>query len=183
MQNNLDLIIESCKKKNSAAFEKLYNMYVPKMKGIAYRYVNDDAIAEDILHDSFIKLFEKLSQLKDNAVFEAWLKRIVINESIDYLKKEKKLNQVIEESKQFFDNSTSDHKNMYANITQHELLNALNTLPTGYKTVFNLYVIDGFGHKEISEKLGITEGTSKSQLSKAKNFLKKQLEHKLLINE
>ncbi|MGZ3903868.1 MAG: RNA polymerase sigma factor [Bacteroidia bacterium] len=174
-------IIEACKKKDHSAFEKLYNRYATKMKAVAYRYVGDSALAEDVLHDAFIKVYEKIESLLDNSVFEGWLRRIVVNESLDFLKKKKKLDKVLEESGQLSKNFQSDDKGAYKNISPSDLLKALNSLPTGYRTVFNLHVIDGFQHKEIAERLNISEGTSKSQLAKAKDFLKKQLENKLQV--
>lgn len=175
-------LIEACKRKDHSAFEKLYNKYAPKMKAVAYRYVGDSSLAEDVLHDAFIKVYEKLPTLKDNSVFEGWLRRIVVNEALDFLKREKKLNEIIEESGQLSQiNGSYKESNAYSGISKTELLAALNMLPTGYKTIFNMHVVDGFMHKEIAERLGISEGTSKSQLAKAKEFLKKKLESKLQI--
>jgi RNA polymerase sigma factor (sigma-70 family) len=179
MSEDLQLIEES-KKKSQSAFEKLYNKYAQKMKGVAYRYVGDLARAEDVVHDAFVKVYEKLHTLHDPAVFEGWLRRIVVNESIDSLKREKKLSEVINESGQFHSATTSDDRGAYEGISAQELMEALNSLPAGYRTVFNMYVVDGYSHKEIGERFNITEGTSKSQLSKAKEFLRKKLEPKLL---
>lgn len=178
MSESLQLI-EECKKNSQAAFEKLYNLYAPKMKGIAYRYVGDAAKAEDVVHDSFVKIYEKIATLQNNAAFEGWLRKIVVNESLDALKRDKKLNEIHEESFKTGAFNETNEKSAYGNISAKELMDALNSLPVGYKTVFNLYVIDGFSHKEIASRFNISEGTSKSQLSKAKDQLKKKLEHKL----
>ena len=174
-------LIEECKKKSNSAFEKLYNRYAQKMKGVACRYVGDMAKAEDVLHDSFVKVFEKIATLKDNAIFEGWLRRIVVNEAIDSLKREKKLNEIINESGQLNSDSESDTGSAYEGISAKDLMEALNSLPAGYKTIFNMYVVDGYSHKEIAERFTISEGTSKSQLSKAKEFLRKKLEVKLKV--
>lgn len=179
-QEELHLLLEECKHKSNSAFEKIYNEYAPRMKGVAYRYVGDLAKAEDVLHDAFIKVYEKMSGLRDNSVFEGWLRRIVVNQALDSLKSEKKLKEITNESGQLFSNNRSDDNvddvnEGYGNITSKQLMDALESLPTGYKTIFNLYVIDGFQHKEIAERLGISEGTSKSQLAKAKAYLKRQL--------
>jgi RNA polymerase sigma-70 factor (ECF subfamily) len=131
MQDELQAIIEACKKKDHAAFEKLYNRFAPKMKGVACRYVGDMSVAEDVLHDVFIKVYEKISGLLDNSVFEGWLRRIVVNESLDYLKREKKLHDSMQESGQLSVNSQSDNKDVYAGISSKELLYALNLLPSG----------------------------------------------------
>ncbi len=174
-------LIEECKKNSQAAFEKLYNLYAPKMKGIAYRYLGDSAKAEDVVHDSFVKIYEKISTLQNNAAFGGWLRKIVVNESLDTLKRDKKLNEIHEESFKTGALDEANDINTYGNISAKDLMDALNTLPTGYKTIFNLYVIDGFSHKEIAARFNISEGTSKSQLSKAKDQLKKKLEHKLQV--
>ncbi len=180
MSENLELI-EECKKNSQAAFEKLYNKYAQKMKGIAYRYIGDTTKAEDVVHDSFVKVYEKIATLQNNDAFEGWLRKIVVNESLDTLKRDKKLNEIHEESFKTGAIDEKNDKNAYSNISAKDLMDALNTLPTGYRTIFNLYVIDGFSHRDIAERLNISEGTSKSQLSKAKDQLKKKLEHKLQI--
>ncbi len=176
-------LIEDCKQGSNSAFEKLYVKYAPKMKGIAYRYVGDRMKAEDIVHDAFIKVYEKISSLKDNAVFGGWLRRIVVNQALDALKSEKKLKTISEESLQFNSEEPSDDKGIYENISAKQLMDTLASLPTGYKTIFNLYVVDGFQHKEIAEQLGISEGTSKSQLAKAKIYLRKLLIEKCVLND
>jgi RNA polymerase sigma factor (sigma-70 family) len=179
MQEDL-LLIEECKKKSNSAFEKLYSKYASRMKAIAFRYVGDSAKAEDVLHDAFIKVFEKIAMLENNMLFEGWLRRIVINEAIDFLKEEKKINAAITESGQLNSNHQSDNREHFE-ISAKELMNLLNELPHGYKTIFNMYVVDGYQHKEIAGMLGISEGTSKSQLAKAKEFLKKKLEKNMQL--
>lgn len=182
MQEELQLI-EEFKRKSNAAFERLYTKYASKMKGVAYRYVGDLAKSEDVLHDAFIKAFDKISTLQDPLVFEGWLRRIVVNEALDSLKREKKLKEAFEESGQLNTINESDNSTAYPDVTQRQLMDALDSLPTGYKTIFNLYVIDGFQHKEIAERMGISEGTSKSQLAKAKEFLKKRIMKMAVPNE
>ena len=145
------------------------------MKGVAYRYVGDSAKAEDVLHDAFIKMYEKIGTLKDNLVFEGWLRRIVVNQAIDFIKREKKVKLAIEESGQLNTEMEEEIPEPRRTISTKELLQALETLPMGYRMVFNLHVVDGYTHKDIGEKLGISEGTSKSQLAKAKDQLKKIL--------
>ena|ERR1035437_3271158 len=179
-KEELHLLVEECKHKSNTAFEKLYTAYAPKMKGVAYRYVADFAKSEDVLHDAFIKVYEKIPELRDSSVFEGWLRRIVVNQALDTLKSEKKFKEAIAESEQNFSNSEPEgfedkDDSGYGNVSTKQLMDALESLPDGYKTIFNMYVIDGFRHKEIAEKLGVSEGTSKSQLAKAKTYLKKQL--------
>jgi len=181
MQDDIQLI-EECKQRSNSAFEKCYNKYAQKMKGVAYRYLGDHAKAEDVLHDSFVKVYEKINTLKDNTLFEGWLRRIVVNQALDLLKSEKKLKE-IEHAGQLNQDDESSNSEGYGTISSKQLSDALASLPMGYKTIFNLHVVDGFQHKEIAERLGISEGTSKSQLAKAKLFLKKKLEKPVQINE
>jgi RNA polymerase sigma factor (sigma-70 family) len=176
-------LIEACKRKDHSAFEWLYHKYAPKMKMVAYRYVGDMACAEDVLHDAFIKIYERIGQLKDVALFEAWLRRIVVNEAIDFLKKKKKLKKIMEESGQLSDHLQPETTNIYQGISLKELMETLDSLPAGYRMIFNLHVIDGMPHQDIAESLGITEGTSKSQLARAKELLRKLLTRKLQFNE
>jgi len=128
--------------------------------------------AEDILITAFTKIFEKIEQFKSEGSFEGWIRRIVVNEALTYLRKnrsmylETELDQV-------------DYEPQYERLSDHleteDLLRMIQELPTGYRIVFNLYAIDGFTHKEIAEQLGISENTSKSQLSRARTYLQKVL--------
>ena len=180
MQDDLQLI-EEFKNNSKSAFESLYVRYASKMKGVAYRYTGNRMEAEDVLHDAFIKVYEKINSLKDNSLFEGWLRRIVVNQALDFLKAKKKLREISDESIQLNAFSESDERSPYEGISTKELMATLELLPIGYKTIFNLCVIDGFQHKEVAERLGISEGTSKSQLAKAKQFLRNILCEKIRI--
>ena len=180
MQDDLQLI-EQFKNNSKSAFEKLYIRYASKMKGVAYRYTGNRMEAEDVLHDAFIKVYEKINSLKDNSLFEGWLRRIVVNQALDFLKAKKKLKEISDESVQLNANSESDERSPYEGISSRELMASLELLPLGYKTIFNLCVIDGFQHKEVAQQLGISEGTSKSQLAKAKSFLRNVLNEKVRV--
>lgn len=178
-------LIEEYKNGSVAAFEVIYNKYASKMKGVAFRYVNDSFIAEDIIQETFVKVFKKIHELKNTAPFEAWLRRVVVNTSINYynsLKKqgEKKAEYYADE----YDSPDSGNFDYTEEYSAKELMDAINKLPTGYKMVFNMYAIDQFTHKEIAEKLNINEGTSKSQLFKARLFLKEELQkNRVLKND
>ena len=169
-------LVGELKRGNERAFEQLYNALAPKMKAVAFRYVNDQTIAEDILHDAFIKANQQVKKLKVDELFEGWLRRIVVNESLDYLSKEKKFKNTLKDYAYLGEDIEEEESEPLGNgISALQLMQALDKLPEGYKVIFNLYVIDGFKHHEIAAQLNITEGTSKSQLSKAKNFLRKLL--------
>lgn len=177
------LLIDEYKRGSISAFETLYKKYASKMKGIAFRYVNDSFIAEDIVQETFVKVFKKLKEFESTGPFEAWLRRVVVNTSINYYNSLKKENEKMAEfafSPENEDTSDFEEENEY-NLT--ELMDAVNQLPSGYKMVFNLYAIDQYSHKEIAEALKITEGTSKSQLFKARAFLKNILQSKKVIQK
>jgi RNA polymerase sigma factor (sigma-70 family) len=178
------LLIEEYKQGNSYAFEMLYKKYASKMKGVAFRYVGDTYIAEDILQEAFIKVFTKISDFKAPGLFEAWLRKVVVNTAITYYHSLKKTEEHINQFGIFLENETTEVETEAGNTiySLEEMMSAINTLPLGYKMVFNMYVIDQYSHKEIAESLKITEGTSKSQLYKAREFLKKELHTKKHIH-
>lgn len=164
-------IIKACAEKESWAQKKIFEYFEKVMFRTAYRYTNNKEDAEDVVVDSFIKVFTKIDtfKLKNSKSFENWIKTIVINNSLMILRKKKKIvftdiNSHTEPSFQIDENLES--KNIYAVIMN---------LPIGYKTVFNLFEIEGYSHKEIAEKLNISTQTSKSQLSRAKKLLQKRL--------
>lgn len=167
-----DELIKGCRGRDRNAQRQLYDMYSSRMYGLCYRYIKDSMEAEDVLVTAFMKVFEKIEQFKNEGSFEGWIRRIVVNESLTYLRRnrsmylETELEQADREPN--FDN-LSDH------LEAEDLLNMIQELPTGYRIVFNLYAIDGYSHKEIAAQLGISENTSKSQLSRARTYLQKVL--------
>lgn len=181
MKDDLALI-EEYKKGNTAAFETLYKKYASKMKWVAFRYVNDSSIAEDVLQEAFVKVFKKIDTYESTGSFEGWLRRTVVNTAINYYNSIKKENERMAEFGASAENeNTTGNIEEEDNYTLQELMDAVNMLPEGYKVVFNLYAIDQYSHKEIAEALNISEGTSKSQLFKARTFLKKILKEKKTI--
>lgn len=173
MQNEIELI-EECKDNNYDSFKILFNKYAPRMKGIALRYVSNSLWADDIVQDSFIKIFNKIKSFDSKGSFEGWITRITINTALDFIKKSKKIKEIEKEGSNHLITDESDLE-PYSKPTIDEMLLAIEKLPMGYKLVFNMYIIDGFPHKEIAHILKISEGTSKSQLSKAKVLLRKYL--------
>ena len=164
--------IEGCKRQDSRAQEQLYNQYSGKMYALCCRYIPSRMEAEDVLVTAFTKLFERIDQFKGEGSFEGWIRRIVVNESLTYLRRNK--NMYLETEIE-----TADKHPDFAQLDNHleaeDLLRLVGDLPTGYRMVFNLYAIDGYSHKEIAEQLGISENTSKSQLSRARALLQKRL--------
>ncbi|MBL0742798.1 RNA polymerase sigma factor [Chryseolinea lacunae] len=170
-----DELIKGCLRRDSSAQRLLYDTYSSKMYGLCYRYVKDSMEAEDILVTAFMKVFDKIGQFKSEGSFEGWIRRIVVNEALTFLRRNRSmyLETDLEQADREPDyNSLSDH------LEAEDLLKMIQELPTGYRIVFNLYAIDGYSHKEIAEQLGISENTSKSQLSRARVYLQKILQDK-----
>lgn len=173
-------ILNGCIKNDSRSQKVLYSHYINYALKIAFRYVNSYEDAAIVANDAFIKIFRSLYKFEIrnhssiDAMLMGWMRKIVVNTSIDYLKKESLMNSRMHftedfESKNSSSNEGQDH------LMYNELIGLVKKLSPGYRAVFNLFVIEGYSHKEIAVILGITEGTSKSNLSKAKLFLQKFL--------
>ncbi len=170
---NQEEIIAGCKRGDRLAQKKLYEAMSAKMFGVCSRYLRDDMEAEDAIINGLFKVFDKIHTYQGNGSFEGWIRRIVINECLMMLRRYN-LNlsvEVKESDAQVVDNI--EHQ-----IAEHEILGLLDRLPPGYRTVFNLYVIEGYEHHEIAELLHVSINTSKSQLIKAR----KKLQELLLLN-
>jgi len=169
-------IVEKCKQNDRIAQMKLYNQYCDGMFVVAKRFVKDSFEAEDIVQESFIKAFAKLHQYKAEVTFGAWLKRIVINKSIDFLKSKKQhMLELDEVHLKVIDSNYEDEWLVDDAITLDEVKGAINELPDKYKYVVMLFLIEGYDHQEISEILKITEVASRTQLSRGKAKLKERL--------
>jgi RNA polymerase sigma factor (sigma-70 family) len=164
-------LIKGCLKREGSAQKRLYDTYSSKMYGLCYRYVKDSMEAEDILVTAFMKVFDKIEQFKSEGSFEGWIRRIVVNEALTHLRRNRSmyLETELEQADREPDYNLSDH------LEAEDLLNMIQELPAGYRIVFNMYAIDGYSHKEIADHLGINENTSKSQLSRARVYLQKLL--------
>ncbi len=164
--------IEGCKKRDPRAQKLLYECYAPRMYALCCRYIPSRTEAEDVLVIAFTKIFERIGQYKGEGSFEGWIRKIMVNESLSYLRRNK--NMYLEE-----DIDTLMHEPDLATLENHleaeDLIRLMSQMPAGYRMIFNLYAIDGFSHKEIAMQLGISENTSKSQLSRARVFLQKML--------
>lgn len=167
-------IIRGCLLNNAAMQKMLYDKYSAKMYGIAVRYAHDAEDAKDILQDGFVKVFQNLSKFKGTGVFEGWMRRIFVNTAIEHYRR-KNTTYEIQES---HEKQTSDRDvSAVDKLAAAEILNMVKSLPNGYRTVFNLFAIEGYSHKEIAEMLNISEGTSKSQYARAKALLQEKIKN------
>lgn len=148
----------------------LYERFASRMYGVCLRYTSDPEEAQDILQEGFIKVFRHLEKFRQEGSFEGWIRRIMINTAIEYFRKKKYLNPVTEKEEASLESSD---ENALDKLAEKDIIGLIQQLSPGYRAVFNLYVIEGYGHKEIAEMLGISEGTSKSQLARAKSVLQK----------
>ena len=169
-------ILDGCISGKREFQELLYKRFSGKMFALCLRYVRNRDEAEDVLQDGFVTVFKNIQNFRRDGSFEGWIRRIIVNTALMHLRSRKnKLNfsDLNEVGAKYQPQSQFD---VDSQINAKELLKMLDTLPDGYRVVFNLFAIEGFSHKEIAEKLGITEGTSKSQLSKARNYLQESLQ-------
>ncbi len=164
-------LIKNCKKKNVKAQEELYKRYGSKLFSVCLKYSPNYADAEDTLQDAFIVIFDKVGQFKGKGSFEGWLKRIAINTALQRYRKQTVLGIINEEAIQEVDVEVEE-----TNVPLDFLLRIIQELPDRYRLVFNLYVLDGYSHKEIAAMLEISDGTSKSNLARARNILKDKIE-------
>lgn len=161
-------IVQLCLQNDTMAQNELYRRYAGKMMGACMRYTRNRDDAADVLQDGFVKVFLHLRSFKGEGSFEGWIKRIMINTALKHYRKNLKFKDEVDIDMAYdvgFDNQ------IVSNMSAAELMGQVQKMPDGYRTIFNLYVIEGFQHNEIGEMLGISEGTSKSQLSRARSYL------------
>ena len=174
MTDILDIqLIESCKKGDRVAQKAMYDRLAPRMFPVCIRYTGDRTIAEDILQEGFVTLFTKLDSYKGDGAFEGWARRIFVTSALMYLRKKDalKMSEDLEAARGLKTETASQIEN----IGYKELMSLIMSLPTGFRTIFNMYAIEGYSHKEIAESLGISEVTSRSQFSRAKAILQKKI--------
>jgi len=161
--------------------EELYRRFSPRMYAVCLRYAGNPEEAEDILQEGFIKIFKKLGSFRSEGSFEGWIRRIFVNTAIEHFRRKRYLQPVTEKEENTVEGS---YLSVLDNLAERDIMELIQQLSPGYRTVFNMYVVEGYTHKEIGDMLGISEGTSKSQLSRAKVILqqmvKKYLEEKEL---
>jgi len=165
-------LIAGCLSGNRQAQRQLYDTYSRRFMAICMRYLKDQQQAEDVMIQSFMKIFEKLSQFQGKGSFEGWMKRIVVTQALMTLRSNRQLalSVSLEEATDNWESTTE-----LTQLEAAELMELVQSLPLGYRTVFNLFAIEGYSHQEIGELLGITESTSKSQLNRARSVLKEKI--------
>ncbi|MDX6745835.1 RNA polymerase sigma factor [Polaribacter sp. PL03] len=166
-------IINLCKNNCAKSQMQLYNLYCNAMLLVANRYVKDRFLAEDVMQDAFIKAFKNIDSYKNEVAFGAWLKKIVINQSIDQLKKNKL--ELVSINEEVVAIEEEDDWSVESTILVDEIVAEIYNLKEKYRLVLTLYLLEGYDHQEISEILNITENTSRTQLLRGKNVLKEQL--------
>jgi RNA polymerase sigma-70 factor (ECF subfamily) len=170
-------IIQGCLEHKASAQEKLYALYSRRMMAICLRYTRTRMEAEDVFHEAFVKVFKNIHTWQGGS-FEGWMRRIFVNASINHYHQSKKYFDHVDSS--YAETMINSSDNVISELSNQELLEMIDRMPDGYKMIFNLYVVEGYNHGEIAEMLDIAEGSSKSQLSKAKNYLKKLIDDKLI---
>lgn len=170
------LLIRRCIKADPKAQKELYDRYATHWFMISLRYMKSRADAADVLQNALINIYSKLNQFNaEIGSFKSWSSRIVVNESIMMLRKQKAKFGIVEINDEAL-NIEMNRETIIDKLSAEELTNQIQSMPEGYRVVFNMFAIEGYSHKEIAVELGISEGTSKSQYYKARNFLKKQIE-------
>jgi len=167
-----ELLVNKCLEKDPMAQKLFYETYSRKMMGVCLRYSKDKYEAQDILQMGFIKVFEKLDMYKSSGSLEGWIRRVIVNTALDNIRKNKKFDDNVEMEKVDYQLQI-DTENGLDELKAQDLLKIIQGIPTGFRTVFNLYAIEGYTHKEIAEQLNISVNTSKSQYSRARAYLQK----------
>ncbi|WP_207496659.1 RNA polymerase sigma factor [Aridibaculum aurantiacum] len=167
--NDPVLLVKECLKGKPAAQKQLYQLYASQMLGVCYRYTKSMEDAEDVLQEGFIRVFKFLHQYKGEAELGAWIRRIMVNTALNYLKQSKKYqNDLLFDKAELHIVSSDDPE---VKLNAKELAQLIRQLPTGYQTIFNLHAIEGYTHVEIGQMLGISEGTSRSQYMRGRHLL------------
>jgi RNA polymerase sigma-70 factor (ECF subfamily) len=173
---NIEEIRKGCIEGKHEAQEKLYKIFSGKMYAICLRYTGNSEDAQDVLQEGFIKIFQKMKQYNGTGSFEGWMKRIMVNNSLEKYRNKHHLHTVSSDDVEYIDHR--DDNDVLDHISANDLMRLIQELTPQYRLVFNMYAIEGYSHKEIAEALSISEGTSKSNLSRARNIL----QHKIKKN-
>ena len=166
-------LIKNCINNNTRAQKEFYDVFAPKMLSICHRYAKSTSDAEDIFQEGFLRVFENLHQVKDENALEWWMKKLFINEALKLYNKNKRISLI--EDMSLVRPILSDEFNLFAKLGTDEITRIIQMLPDKMRLVFNMYVIEGFSHKEIAEMLNISEGTSKSNLHDARKTLQRKI--------
>lgn len=165
-------LLDGCRRHDKHAQRFLYDHFAGRMLALCNRYVKDRMEAEDIMVTAFTKVFDRIRQYKGDGSFEGWVRRIMVNESLSFLRRNKSM--YLETDIELAEREP-DYDKLDSSLEAEDLMKLISELPAGYRIVFNLYAIDGYSHQEIATQLGISENTSKSQLSRARAYLQKRL--------
>ncbi|HEY8688871.1 MAG TPA: RNA polymerase sigma factor [Chitinophagaceae bacterium] len=165
-------LIQGCIRGDRQMQEQLYHRFSPKMYTVCLRYSGNAEDARDLLQEGFIKIFKNLSKYRGDGSFEGWIRRIFVNTAIEHFRKKVYLQDVTETQERTLEDK---EWNVLDDLAEKDIMKMIHQLSPGYKAVFNMHVIEGYSHKEIADILGINEGTSKSQLARAKMILKKMM--------
>ena len=165
-------LIVALKRGESRAHKVVYERFSGKMLAVCTRYCANRDDAEEVMLDGFMRVFEKIEQFREEGSFEGWIRRVMVTESLMFLRKAKQWRQEVPMDEVMVE---PDYEWADTAVNENDLMRLVNQLPDGYRTVFNLYAIEGYAHAEIAEMLGISEGTSKSQLSRARMMLQANL--------
>jgi RNA polymerase sigma-70 factor (ECF subfamily) len=174
-----ELILQGCQKNDPAAQQLLYQRYSPKMLSVCYRYAKSREDAEDMLQEGFVKVFLQINRYEHRGSLEGWILRVIVHTCINHLKKYKKFNDVVDLA--YASNLVIREDNIPGIVQAKQIVESIRALPIGYRTVLNLYAIEGYSHKEIGSMLEIEESTSRSQYTRAKNLLEEILGKKGII--
>ena len=175
----VEALIVGCMHNDPAAQRELYNRYSPKMLSVCYRFAQSREDAEDMLQEGFIKVFTQIHTFQNKGAFEGWIRRIVVHTCINLLKKHKKFNENVDLA--YADSVYVREDSMPSILQAKQVIECIRLLPVGYRTVLNLYAIEGYSHREIGEMLEIEESTSRSQYTRAKAMLENILVKKRII--
>ena len=175
--NNEKQLIKKAAAGNQEAQKRLYDKIAPKMLGVCRQYVKDLHFAEDVMIGGFLKVFKNLGSFGFKGSFEGWIRKIMIRESISYIRKQ----QFVVYDDELYERNELGNNTISTDMDVEHIQMLIDALPEGYKMVFVLYVVEGYKHQEIAELLQITESTSKSQLFKARKMLQEQLKHQNII--
>jgi RNA polymerase sigma factor (sigma-70 family) len=168
-------LIQGCIAARPKAQKALFDIYAPKLYVVCLRYLKDQMRAQDVLQDTFVKIFAHIDNYKSEGAFEGWLKRIAVNTCLDQLRKDKKL--LTDVSLDDVSHKLAHQDYSAEKLMADDLLKLVQALPDGYRTVFNLFAIEGFSHQEIAQQLSISESTSKTQYLRARAYLKERIEN------
>ncbi|GGH52500.1 RNA polymerase sigma factor [Dyadobacter endophyticus] len=173
MTFNEQELVKGCKQRNRIAQKQLYDVFGGKLFAICMRYTKNRADAEDVLQDAFIKIYENIDSFRADSPLEYWLRSVVVNTALNHLRQQKYLKEL--DDIDIHHNGLSDREFTLGNFQMQQLMEMIRELPPGCQTIFNLYAIEGYQHNEIAQMLGISEGTSKSQYSRARMLLQQKL--------